>query len=430
MLRNYLLTAYKVFMRRKLFTAINLACIVLTLVVLMVITALLETAFFPSGVEGRSGRMLQVYGIRSFSADYSNLRTTLMGYKAIDKSLKPLSLDPGSGVERVSAFTVPTSVSVYQGDRVSELDLRRVDADYWKILDFRLLGGRLPDAGDEQAGRMVAVINASTARRLFGTAGAAGHTVGNAVGHAVGQTIVASGQQFQVIGVVEDALQINAYADMWAPLTTFPSSDYRNEITGNFAAMLLARGPADLPRIRQAVERAAKAFVTEDPHVYSTTQFWADSKLDVFARALMSNQGRSDSGGSTLLTMIGGGMLVFMLLPALNLVNLNTGRILERSAEIGVRKAFGATSLQLVGQLVVENVLLCLVGGLLGLACTRIALWWLEASQLIPYLEVHLNATVFACGMLLAFVFGLLSGVIPAWKMSRLDPVHALKGAA
>lgn len=422
MLRNYLLTAYKVFMRRKLFTAINLACIVLTLVVLMVITALLETAFFPSGVEGKSARMLQVYGIRSEGAKSETWRTTLMGYKAIEQALKPLGLDPHSGVERMSAFTTPTSVSVYQGDRVSELDLRRVDADYWKILDFKLLAGRLPDAGDEQAGRMVAVINASTARKLFGTAGA--------IGHAVGQTVAASGQQFRVIGVVEDALQINAYADMWAPLTTFPSSDYRNEITGNFAAMLLARDPADLPRIRQAVERAAKAFVTEDPHVYSITQFWADSKLDVFARALLSNQGVADSGAGQLLATIGGGMLLFMLLPALNLVNLNTGRILERSAEIGVRKAFGATSLQLVGQLVVENVLLCLVGGLLGLACTRLALWWLEASQLIPYLEVHLNATVFGCGMLLAFIFGLLSGVIPAWKMSRLDPVHALKGAA
>jgi putative ABC transport system permease protein len=413
MLRNYLLTAWKVFMRRKLFTAINLACIVLTLVVLMVITALLETAFFPSGVEGKSARMLQVYGIRSEGPNRNAMRTTLMGYKSIDKYLKPMK-----GVERVSAFTVPASVSVYQGDRVSELDVRRVDADYWKILDFRLLGGRLPNADDERSGRMVAVINASTARRLFGTSG------------AVGQAITAGGQQFQIIGVVENALQMNAYADMWAPLSTFPSSDYQNEITGNFAAMLLARDPDDLPRIQREVERIAKTFVTEDPHTYSTTMFWADSKFDVFARALLSNQGQADSGARTLLTMIGGGMLLFMLLPALNLVNLNMGRILERSAEIGVRKAFGATSLQLVGQLVVENVLLCLVGGLFGLACARVALWWLEASQLIPYLEVHLNASVFACGMLLAFVFGLLSGVIPAWKMSRLDPVHALKGTA
>ena len=50
MFRNYLLTAWKVYTRRKLFTAINLACITLTLGVLLVVTALLQNAFFPSGV--------------------------------------------------------------------------------------------------------------------------------------------------------------------------------------------------------------------------------------------------------------------------------------------------------------------------------------------------------------------------------------------
>jgi putative ABC transport system permease protein len=413
MLRNYLLTAYKVFMRRKLFTAINLACIVLTLVVLMVITALLQTTFWPSGVEGRSDRFLQVYGIRSQGPNGGTMRTTLLGYKTIDKYLKPMA-----GVERVSAFTVPGTVSVYQGDRVSQLDMRRVDADYWKILDFRLLAGRLPDEDDDRLGRLVAVVNASTARRLF--AGAA----------AVGQRISVSGQTFEIVGVVADVVHVNAYADIWAPLTTFPSTDYQKDLTGNFAAMLLAREPGDLPRIRSAVARSAKSFVSEDPRTFPTTYFWADSKLDVFARALLGRQSEADSGATRLLLTIGGGMLLFMLLPALNLVNLNMGRILERSAEIGVRKAFGATSMQLAGQLVVENVLLCLAGGLLGLVCARLVLWWLEASQLIPYLEVGINLPVFGCGMLLALVFGLLSGALPAWKMSRLDPVHALKGAA
>jgi putative ABC transport system permease protein len=413
MLRNYLLTAYKVFMRRKLFTAINLACIVLTLVVLMVITALLQTAFWPGGVEGKSERFLQVYGIRSQSPDGKNMRTTLLGYKTIDKYLKPMT-----GVERVSAFTIPGTVSVYQGDRVSQLDLRRVDADYWKILDFHVLAGRLPDEDDDRLGRLVAVVNASTARKLFpGTA-------------AVGQRISVSGQTFEIVGVVADVVHINAYADMWAPLTTFPSTDYQKDLTGSFAALLLARSPADLPRVQREVARIATTFVSEDPHAFPSTQFWADSKLDVFARVLLSRQSVADSGASRLLLIIGAGMLLFMLLPALNLVNLNMGRIMERSAEIGVRKAFGATSLQLAGQLVVENVLLCLAGGLLGLGCARLVLWWLEASQLIPYLEVDINLPVFGYGMLLALVFGLLSGALPAWKMSRLDPVHALKGAA
>jgi putative ABC transport system permease protein len=413
MLRNYLLTAYKVFLRRKLFTAINLACIVLTLVVLMVITALLQTTFWPSGVEGKSGRLLQVYGIRSESPDGRSSRTNLLGYKTIDKYLKPMT-----GVERVSAFTVPGTVSVYQGDRVSQLDMRRVDADYWKILDFHVLAGRLPDEDDDRLGRRVAVVNASTARRLF--PGAA----------AVGQRISVSGQTFEIIGVVADVMHMNAYADIWTPLTTFPSTDYQKDLTGNFAAMLLARSPSDLPRIRRDVARIATTFVSDDPHTFPTTRFWADSKLDVVARMLLSRQSEADSGATRLLLMTGAGMLLFMLLPALNLVNLNMGRILERSAEIGVRKAFGATSLQLAGQLVVENVLLCLAGGLLGLVCAQLALWWLEASQLIPYLEVGINLPVFGCGMLLALVFGLLSGALPAWKMSRLDPVHALKGAA
>jgi putative ABC transport system permease protein len=413
MLRNYLLTAWKVFMRRKLFTAINLVCIVLTLVVLMVITALLETAFWPSGVEGKSERFLQVYGMRSESADHHTVRTTLLGYKTVDKYLKPMA-----GVERVSAFTTPDSVSVYQGDRVSELQMRRVDADYWRILDFKLLAGRLPNADDDANGRFVAVINATTARKLFGDA------------PAPGQKISISGQMFEVIGVVEDVIHVNAYSDIWAPLYTFPSGTWRDEQTGSFAALLLARQPADLPRIQREVQRIAKTYVDKDPHTFALTTFWADSKLDLFARELLSNKEQVDSGGSALLLTIGVAMLVFMLLPALNLVNLNTGRILERSSEIGVRKAFGATSMQLAGQLVVENVLLCLAGGLIGLAFTRLVLWWLETAQLIPYLKVGVNPTVFAGGMLLAFVFGLLSGLIPAWKMSRLDPVHALKGAA
>jgi putative ABC transport system permease protein len=416
MLRNYLLTAYKVFMRRKLFTAINLGCIVLTLVVLMVITALLDTAFWPSGVEGKSERFLQVYGIRNRDAAHHEVQTSLMGYKSIDKYLKPLGRV--EGVERVSAITTTDAVSVYQGNRVSQLDMRRVDADYWKIMDFKLLAGRLPTEDDDRMGRLVAVVNATTARRLFPDQ------------PAVGQTVSVGGQQFQIVGVVGDAMQINAYADLWAPLTSFPSTSYQNELTGQFVALILAHSSADLPRIQREVERVARTYVPEDPKTYPITTFWADSKLDVVARAMFDLHDTADSGGTRLLSMIVAGMLVFMLLPALNLVNLNMGRILERSSEIGVRKAFGATSRQLAGQLVVENILLCLAGGLLGLACAQLVLWWLEASQLIPYLEVHVNLKVFGAGMLIALVFGLLSGLIPAWKMSRLDPVHALKGAA
>jgi putative ABC transport system permease protein len=414
MLRNYLLTAWKVFMRRKLFTLINLLCIVLTLVVLMVVASLLEMAFRPSGVEGKSERFLQVFAMRMESPKRDSMSTSPLGYKLIDKYLKPMP-----GVERVAAVTMPQAVSVYQGATVSELQMRHADADYWKILDFRLLAGRLPNAADDAAGRQVAVLNASTALRLFpGTPQV-----------AIGQRLDVRGQSFEIVGVVGDAMHLNAFADIWAPITTRASSDYRNQLTGPFIALILAYSPADLPRIQRQVEAIAKGVVHDDPKQWKTIRFWADSKLDLFARMTIGSTAESDSGAGILLAIIGAAMLVFMLLPALNLVNLNTGRILERRAEIGVRKAFGATSSQLALQLVIENILLCLLGGLLALGATALVLAWLESSQLIPYLEVGLNLAVFGWGMLIATVFGLVSGVLPAWKMSRLDPVHALKGA-
>ncbi len=412
MFRNYLLTAWKVFMRRKLFTAINLLCIVLTLVVLMVVTALLQNTFSPTGVEGKSERFVQMIMMQSSHTSKGGIRNGTLGYKMIDKYLKPMQ-----GVEAVSATTFPQSVSVYQSDQVSDVLIRHTDAEYWKILDFKVISGRLFNADDVAQGRMVAVLNQSTARKLF---------PGKAY---LGQKFIAGGQMFSVIGVVEDELHFNAFADMWVPVTTQPSTDYKNAMFGGYTAMILAHKKEDLSAIKQDIIRIARTVVYDDPNKFNVTRIWGDSKLELFARTLLNSR-TEDSGAAKLVASIVVLMLLFMTLPALNLINLNVGRIMERSSEIGVRKAFGATSRQLVAQLVLENVLLCLAGGVLGLACAAGVLSWLEGSGLIPYLKVHFNLAVFGYGLLITLVFGVLSGVIPAWKMSRLDPVHALKGNA
>jgi putative ABC transport system permease protein len=134
------------------------------------------------------------------------------------------------------------------------------------------------------------------------------------------------------------------------------------------------------------------------------------------------------SAAGRMIISIAIAMGLFMLLPAINLININVSRIMERASEIGVRKAFGASSWTLVGQFIVENVLLTLIGGLFGFVLSRFVLRWISDSGWFPYAEFHMNYRVFLAGFALAVFFGLISGVYPAWKMSRLHPVQALKG--
>ena len=78
--------------------------------------------------------------------------------------------------------------------------------------------------------------------------------------------------------------------------------------------------------------------------------------------------------------LLAGLALLFVLLPTVNLVNINVSRIMERASEIGVRKAFGASARTLVGQFIVENVLLTLIGGLIGLVLSLFVLRALNES--------------------------------------------------
>lgn len=427
MLKNYLKIAWSVAQRRKLFTAINLACIVLTLVVLLVVAAMLQEAFYPSGVEHRSNRFLQVQLLEATNEKRTGISRSPLGYRVIDKYLKPMQ---GKELEVVAAVTGLEPTSVIMNDSSTEVQMRHADAEYWRVMDFKVLAGRVPSADDVAQGRMLAVLSRSMAVKLFADPA------------PLGRKVEAGAQSFTVIGVVEDALHLNAYADMWVPLTAYPNTMYRQQMTGNFIALLMARSPDDLPAIRAKVNQIARHMDFGADPEFTQGEMWADSKIDLFARLLTGSKdvnadlgivsigGRQLCGGALVMAGISFLMLLFMLLPALNLVNLNIGRIMERSTEIGVRKAFGATNRQLAVQLVLENVVLCLAGGAIALVLAAGVLWWLEAAGPIPYLKVGINLAVFGWGLLITVVFGVLSGVVPAWKMSRLDPVHALKGVA
>jgi putative ABC transport system permease protein len=198
---------------------------------------------------------------------------------------------------------------------------------------------------------------------------------------------------------------------------------------GSFYGLILARDRADIPAIKaefQALLREAERHLP-DPKTYKTLTSGADTLFEGMVRMFGpgdTDERRPETVKAVLFLL----MLLFMLLPTLNLVNINLSRILDRASEIGVRKAFGASSRTLVGQFVVENLVLTLLGAVAGLLLAIPVLAALNASGFLAYARLGLNFRVFLYGLAMAVFFGVFSGVYPAWRMSKLHPVQALRG--
>ena len=195
---------------------------------------------------------------------------------------------------------------------------------------------------------------------------------------------------------------------------------YKTEFeNGMFFSTILARSPADIPKIQEEFQGMLTRIEYPDPKYINQIRGQPKTLLQAVSEELAQGY---------LTTAVLVGMILFMCLPTINLININVSRIRERSSEIGVRKAFGASSLTLVGQFVVENIVLTLLGGVLAFGGSQLVLRAINQSDWIPYAHLTLNPRIFLYGMFIAVFFGLFSGVYPAWKMSRLHPVEALRG--
>ena len=413
MIKSYLLLAWKVLLRRKFFTFISLFGISFTLVVLMLVTSLLDhvVAGFPP--ETKHDRTVNIAYVM-LSGEHSR-RNGFAGFGLLDKYARNLP-----NVEMMGIASMPSGAYSYlNGQRIKSF-MKRTDGNFWKILDFHFVEGGPFTETDVTDHRMVAVINETTRQRFFG---------GQA---ALGKSLDVDGQRFTVVGVVPDVpiLRLVPFSDVWVPHTTAKSDSYKKDLVGDFMGVLLLKDPAKIALTRDEFWSRLKTVSMPDP-MFTAIESTPETLFDTIGRMFIgSGSGVGTGYGDELKLALVLGAALFMLLPAVNLVNLNTSRILERASEIGVRKAFGASSATLVGQFVVENLVLTLVGAGVGFVLAAWLLGVLNGSGLIQYTDLHLNYRIFFWGLMLAVAFGLLSGVYPAWRMSRLHPVQALKGAA
>jgi putative ABC transport system permease protein len=412
MIKNYIKLAVKVLGRRKFFTFISLFGISLTLVVLMVAVAIMDNLFAARQPESRFDRVLGVYVMGIYGPQGG--MTSFPGYAFVQKYMWNLP-----GVENQSVFTIQSPMVMYHDGKKIESHLRRTDGAYWQILDFKFLEGGPFTEQDNRDAKFVAVINEDMRTKLFN--GAA----------AVGRTIEFDGQRFRVIGVVENVAFTRrvGFSEIWAPIRTMKDRSYETLMMHNFGGIVLARDKGDFPKIRREFQQRLTSYHFDDPKTFNRVISGLDTGFEAAARNIVGNQ-VDKNRAAILRTAMAVLTLLFILLPTMNLISINLSRIMERASEIGVRKAFGASSRTLVGQFVVENVVLTAIGGTIGFILSVFVLKALSSTELVPYLDFDVNLRIFGYGMLLAIGFGIVSGVYPAWRMSRLHPVNALRGGA
>jgi putative ABC transport system permease protein len=215
--------------------------------------------------------------------------------------------------------------------------------------------------------------------------------------------------------------------DIWVPLSTKPTIGFFDQMMGGCRAGYLLEPGAEKTQVQAAFKERLAQVEFDDPAMYHTMTGMPMTRLESLSNQML-NLGYGETAPSRLIVLAILALVAFMGLPAINLVNINLSRIYERQSEIGVRKSFGAAGRDLVIQFVVENVFLSALGGMVALVGAFGLMYAATLFPQVPYLAFHLNWRIFLATLIAATFFGLLSGVWPAWKMSRQQPVAALKG--
>ncbi len=427
MLKNYLLIAYKVLMRRKFFTFISLFGISFTLMILVVATAFLDNSFTPQKPESKFDRALWMPRWRMRSPDGNSNWNSSGGFYTMDKYVRRIVKRTNGAVEEFAIFSNTSQVATFLSGEKIEFQLRRTEGAYWNIVDMEFVEGAPFTTKDDLDRNFVAVINEAMRNKFF-----KGEP-------ALGKQITFDGQNYRIVGVVKNVPETRrvAFADVWTPISTDKQKVRKttivnnSDLMGEYECIVLARSKEDFEVIRDAVKQAVSEVEFPDPKSFNKMETMAHNYFSLAANQFFFDWENhySQDQSPKLFSMILFCALFFMFLPTINLVNLNVSRMMERASEIGVRKSFGASGQTLIAQFLVENLVLTFIGGIIGLLLSVIVLKYLNESGLWAYSNFSLNWRVFIYGFLLMIVFGVLSGVYPAWRMSKLNPIFALKGA-
>ncbi len=410
MLKNYFKIAIAVLKRRKFFTFISLFGISFTLTILMVAMAFLDKVISPDYPDYKRERSLYVTTMEMSNSKEGWLNRSDVSFYFLDHYVSRLK-----NVEMMAISSNSRSSNAYVNNKKIVIGYKHTNADYWKVLEYNFLEGKPYTQQQIDNAEYVAVISLATKEAYFGDEQ-----------KVVGNYISANNVNYRVIGVVDNVPKTlyGLAGDMYLPYTVAKDNYNKPELMGGFNAVLLAKTKADVPKLRKEFAQMMTKIPLpskEFDKVYSH----ADPFFTSMTRRIAGDG--KNSGMSIVVSVLGIFVLIFLLLPTINLVNINITRILERSSEIGVRKAFGASSKTLIYQFIVENMILTFLGGIIGLSLSVVVIYFINDLEIIDNVRLKMNFTVLLYSFIACLFFGLISGVYPAWRMSKLNVVKALK---
>jgi len=309
---------------------------------------------------------------------------------------------------RAAAAQLRTNAQVMSEEQNWGTQVFGTSPEYFQIRTWPVAMGSLLTQGDVDSGNKVAVIGQTVADKLFGQNS-----------NPVGQSLRIKSIPFTVVGVLDKKGQSQWGQDyddiVIVPVTTFQQKikgGLKNFIEGSVAVSATS---ADSTSRAESQIRA----LLRDRH---RLPLGADDDFSI--RNLSEIASAQQEGTRTLTTLLAAIAAVSLLVGGIGIMNIMLVSVTERTREIGLRMAVGAKPADIRLQFLVEALALAVTGGLIGVALGVFGAWRLATSF---GWEVLYRPDVIAIAVGFSGLVGVVFGLYPAHKASRLDPITALR---
>ncbi|MBE4939454.1 MULTISPECIES: ABC transporter permease [Bacillus] len=284
-------------------------------------------------------------------------------------------------------------------DKKSMINVIGLDSEYFEVNKVKVVKGRSLNESDISQGNNVVMISTKSEETLFKDE------------NPVGKIIEMKGQPMQIIGVYKSDNEFMGFEaeEMLIPLTLWPILYGTDEIQS------IAIQSKNVDNLETAGKKAVDVLNSRKPS-------------DIPGKYELVNLKEFQEGVSkvtNIMTMIIGGIAgISLVVGGIGVMNIMLVSVTERTREIGIRKALGATRSKILLQFLIEAVMLTLLGGLIGIGLGYGGAYIVSTFAKWPPL---VSWEVVVGGVLFSMTLGIIFGLIPANKAAKLDPIEALR---